>query len=340
MTTTRRPQFLHITRWREARCLEPQYFREQIEKIGDLTILQDGEKLSAEQISARVRECDVYLAGWDSVALPVELAANPGRLGYVCGITGTMREFVPLELVQAGIPLTNWGDAPAFSVAEGAMTLLLGTIKMMHQRIQWARQGNYWGIPATTGGTLAELNVGIYGCGVIGLRFIELLRPFGSIIRVFDPFLTTVPEGCTRVDTLHELFASSQAIVIHAGLTEQTRNSITAELLALLPDHGVIVNTARGGIIAQEALFAELQSGRLLAGLDVLEPDSLAADHPARTWENLILTCHAISKEPPFDPAHPRLTCGQQYCLENLRRFVTDEPLRFLMDPIRFSRST
>lgn len=332
-------ELLHITRG-NARCLEPAYFREQLSKLGQLTILKVSD-IPAGDLARRIRECDVYLAGWDSVALPLELAKDPGRLRYICGVTGTMREFVPLELVDAGIPLTNWGDSPAWEVAEGAMLLLLASLKKLHRRLQFFRVGGgYWKTPVDCGGSLLDLNLGIYGCGLIGQRFIEMARPFGPIIRVFDPYMAEVPAGCGRVGTLDELFSASEAIVIHAGLTDETRNSVTSRLLAMLPDGAVVVNTARGGIIDQQALFAELESGRLRAGLDVLEPDTLAEDHPARKWENLILTGHSISHGAPFDPAHPKLERRHKVTLENLRRFQAGEPLLWVMDPVRYRRST
>lgn len=333
-------KFLHITKG-GARCLEPAYFREQIQKLGELTIIDGGRSMSPEVIAGHAKQHDVYLAGWDSVELPISLVKDRGRLKYICGITGGMRPFVPLELVEAGIPLTNWGDAPAWEVAEGAMLLLLACLKSMHGRIVRMRDGgDYWKTPAEYGGSLVGMKVGVYGCGVIGRRFIDMIRPFETQIRIFDPYLDKLPEGCARASSLEELFKTSEAIVIHAGLTDETRKTVTKELLAMLPDRAVFINTARGGIVDQEALFAELEKGRLRAGLDVLEPDNLPADHPARKWENLILTGHAISHGPPFDPANPKLTRGQEACLDNLRRFIAGEPLKFAMDPVRYARST
>jgi len=129
--------------------------------------------------------------------------------------------------------------------------------------------------------------------------------------------------------------------VIHAGLCDATRRSVTSELLAKLPRHGVVVNTARGGIVDQAALFAELEAGRLRAGLDVLEPDTLPPDHPARAWENLILTAHHVENPWPLDgrPA-TRLTPMQRACVENLRRFAAGEPLLYPMDRTRYLRNT
>src|SRR2546430_1029237 len=165
-----------------------------------------------------------------------------------------MRDFVPVELLQAGIPLTTGGDYPADGVAEGAMTLLLAVLKGLHHRIEVVRNDG-WEPVEPSGGSLKDMTVGVYGCGVICRRFIKLLRPFGARIVVFDPYLTDVPRECRRVDSLDALFAESQAIVIHASLTPETAGSVTAALLAKLPAGGIVINTARGGLIDQDALF-------------------------------------------------------------------------------------
>jgi phosphoglycerate dehydrogenase-like enzyme len=191
------------------------------------------------------------------------------------------------------------------------------------------------------GGSLNRLRVGIYGLGVIGRRFVEMIRPFGAELTIFDPYLAEMPEGCSRATSLDELFAGSQAIVIHAALTDETRGSVTADLLARLPRHGVVINTARGGIVDQPALFAELKSGRLRAGLDVLEPDGLPEEHEARAWPNLILTAHRVDHGwPDFNEPPTELNEMQETCIDNLRRFFGGEPLRFTFDRARYLRST
>jgi phosphoglycerate dehydrogenase-like enzyme len=317
-------------------------FRDALAQIGNLTLVEDGAALDDEKRIALIQGTQVLLLGWGSAPVPAAIAREPGSLRYICNITGEMKQWVPPEIVESGLPVTNWGDAPAAPVAEGAMTLLLATLKDLHHQIQTVRRDGWSMDPAQTGGSLEELNVGLYGCGVIGRLFIELIRPFRPVLRVFDPYATELPAGCERVPSLEALFSSSEAIVIHAGLNPETRNSVTADLLRLLPRHGVIINTARGGIVDQEALFAELASGRLRAGLDVLEPDSLPAGHPARTWENCILTAHHVSQGGPRgdQPATLLPRSAHRICLDNLRRHAAGEPLRFRLDPVAYRRQT
>ena len=332
---------LHIAAQKPNLRAWPEVFRKALREIGELTIVEEGEAIAPPQRAELIRRCRILITSWDSARVPAELAADRGGLEYICNLTGSVGKFVPLELIEAGIPVTNWGDAPAHRLAEGAMALLLAVLKDLPRRVRIIREDGWRPDANTHGGSLEGMNVGIYGFGVIGRCFLELLRPFRGVIRIYDPYVSDFPSDCIVVHSLRDLFRPSEAIVIHAGLSEETRKSVTAELLALLPDQAIIINTARGAIIDQEALFAELKSGRLRAGLDVLDPDRLAPGHPARLWENCILTTHDIGGGRPFGDREPdRLDRMHEICLDNIRRHLARQPLRFLMDRDRYLRST
>ncbi len=108
----------------------------------------------------------------------------------------------------------------------------------------------------------------------------------------------------------------------------------------MLPDQGIVINTARGAIIDQAALFDELRSGRLRAGLDVLWPDDLPADHQARQWENLIWTCHEFAGSPWPSEGAKGIVKHYRVHLDNIRAFVDGGPLQFVIDEVRYSRMT
>lgn len=341
MENKERPRLLHIADSVPTDRIWSDVFKQALGEIGELDIIENGRDLSDVQRAQVIRGYDILFTGWATSPVPEELAANPGRLKYICHITGEMRRAIPIQLIEAGIAVTNWGDYPANGVAEGAMALLLATMKDLHEQIMSIRNDAWQLDMSFHGGSLEGLDVGVYGFGAIGRRFVELLRPFGSTIRIFDPYAPSIPEDCIRVDSLHDLFSNSQAIVIHAGLTPDTRKTVTRELLSLLPRHGIVVNTARGGIVDQEALFAELETGRLRAGLDVLEPDGLEPGHPARTWPNLILTAHRAEATWPDDALpQTKLNKMQNICIDNVQRFLDGQSLRYAMDVVRYNRST
>lgn len=320
----------------------PDAFIAELRRIGTLRLIEQGGRLGPERIAAEIRAADVLITCHGSVAVPPEIVRDRGALRYLCHLHGELREFVPLPLIDTGVAITNWGPGPAELVAEGAMVLLMAVLKDLHRQILNVRADGWKLDRDGYGGTLAGMPVGIYGAGFIGLRFIELIRPFKPIISVYDPYASSIPVDCNRAGSLRELFASSYAIVIHAGLTDETRGSVSADLLALLPDSGIIVNTARGDIVDQEALFAEIARGRLRAGLDVLqEPDDLPAGHPARCYPGCILTAHNIGCGWPTDGrGGGKLDFSHAICLENLGRFLRGEPLKYPMTRERYLRST
>ncbi len=183
------------------------------------------------------------------------------------------------------------------------------------------------------------LRVGVYGYGFAGKAFAHLVKVLGAEVYVFDPYAKEIPAEFTRVTSLEDLFEKVQAVSIHAALTDETRKAVTAELLAKLPDQGIVVNTARGAIIDQDALFAELKAGRLRAGLDVLDPDHLPEDHEAREWENLIYGSHCFGQFESW-PGESPLTRRDVNVINNLKRFIAGEPLQDTIDEHRYRLMT
>ncbi|RMD82750.1 MAG: hypothetical protein D6820_03250 [Lentisphaerae bacterium] len=319
----------------------PQLLMDEVSRIPGLELVVDSDwdpdNPDPEQLAAKIREADILLLS-RSPRVPDSIATNPGRLKYISYLHGTMRNVIDLSIIRSPIVVTNWGDAPAKGLARASFTLLLACLTDLPKRIMAVRNGGGRGI-VSVGGWVEGLRVGVYGYGFAGQEFVKILMPHGADIRIYDPYALAIPEGCRRVDSLPELFDGIQALVIHAGLTDETCKSVTGELLAKLPDQGVVINTARGAIIDQDALFAELKSGRLRAGLDVLDPDWLPEDHEARQWENLIWTCHRFNwKAWPDDP--PRLSRRDENVLNNLRAFLKGEPLQFVIDETRYQRMT
>lgn len=332
-------RILHIAKKNPSPKFTHAAFRTALAEIGEVSLIEKGLDLSEADVLGKIRETDVYLSGHGSICLPEALAADAGRLRYVCHLTGTVQGFVPRALFDAGLPVSNWGDAPAFHLGESCMTLLLAMLKDIPLRVRAVSNGEWGNTPGMRGGSIQGLSIGIYGYGFSGKAFHELIRPFRPRLKIFDPYVEEIPADAVRVQSLRELFEDVQAICIHAALTEQTRGSVTRELLARLPDGGIVVNTARGDIVDEEALFEELRTGRLRAGLDVLAgPDWLPPEHPARDWPNLLLSCHTLPHHPW--PESQDLHPYHKVCLDNLRRFQNGRPLRFLLNGDRLARST
>lgn len=314
--------------------------RDEIRDIPGLEVEErtDWEGMSPEELADCLRGYEVLILSRDPI-VPPEIAADPGNLKYICYLHGAIGRVLSLPIVQSPIRITNWGDHPGAELAMLSLVLLMALLKDLPTRILAVRRGEGKGINSV-GATVKGLRVGLYGYGFAGRKCVELLLPLGAEVKIFDPYATGIPDACTRVDTLEALFEGIHAVMIHAALTPETRGSVTAKLLSRLPDQGLVINTARGGIIDQPALFAELKSGRLRAGLDVLDPDHLEPDHEARQWENLIWTCHHGGGAKAWPGAEETLCRRDEVVLENLRAYAKGEPLNYVIDEKRFALMT
>lgn len=137
--------------------------------------------------------------------------------------------------------------------------------------------------------------VGIVGASTIGTLVVELLADRGVEVLVYDPYLGSehaAAMGVELVGTVESLARRSQILSIHAPATPETDGMISREVLAALPDGATVINTARGSLVDQESLVAELEAGRLRAILDVTEPEVLPAGHPLYSLPNVFLTPH------------------------------------------------
>ena len=136
------------------------------------------------------------------------------------------------------------------------------------------------------------MTVGIVGYGHIGRRVHELLRPFGSQVLIFDPFLSSGPTDAKLVG-LDELLQGSDVVTIHVPLTESTRGLVGERELGLMRPTAIIVNTARAEIVDQAALRTAVTSGGIAgAALDVFDSEPLGPQDPFVTSERTTITPH------------------------------------------------
>jgi phosphoglycerate dehydrogenase-like enzyme len=120
----------------------------------------------------------------------------------------------------------------------------------------------------------------------------------GMRLMAYDPYLPAdaFPRGVARAATLEELLRAADAVSVHVPLSEQTRGMFGSDAFGLMKRGAVFVNTARGGLVDNDALLAALDDGSLFAaGLDVTEPEPLPADHPLLHRDDVVVTPHIAS---------------------------------------------
>ena len=158
-----------------------------------------------------------------------------------------------------------------------------------------------WGLEANAGAFLLSGSpVGIVGFGDLGRALRRLLAPFGCPVRVYDPWL---PEAAIRAADaepagLDDLLRASRVVFVFAAATSDNERFLAERELRLLPDGAVLLLMSRAGVVDFDALVRVVGEGRLRAAVDVFPEEPLAADHPARSLEGLLLSPHRTGGMP------------------------------------------
>ncbi len=193
-----------------------------------------------------------------------------------------------------GIVVCNTPGVNARSVAEQTIALLFGLRRHLHTADRHVRNGG-WDRAAFVGRELRGDTLGLMGFGAIARETATIAQGIGLQINIYDPHHADsgIPPNVERVDSLTALCAQSDAVSLHVPLTDETRHAIGADQLAALGADGVIINTARGGIIDESALVAALDAGLVGgAGLDNFEQEPPGADNPLYAYDTVLLTPH------------------------------------------------
>lgn len=151
---------------------------------------------------------------------------------------------------------------------------------------------------------LGGKTLGLIGFGEVGRRVAKRARAFGMTVQVFDPYITAEAlsvEDCRKVE-LEQLLRTSDFVSIHAKLTPETTHMLNSERLAKMKTSAIIVNTARGEIIDEKALYEALKSKKIAsAALDVFEEDPVKPGNPLLTLENVTATPHTAGRSPEVE---------------------------------------
>lgn len=220
----------------------------------------------------------------------VVLAASP-RLRVVARVGVGVDTVDVAAATDCGVLVTTTPGANDETVADHTMALILGLVRRIPEHDRSLRDGRWDRGGALTPGDLGAVTVGIIGSGRIGRAVIARLRPFGSAILVTDPALDDAPEG-TEFVALDALLARSDVVSLHVPLLPQTRGLIGARELALMQPHAMLINTARGQVVDEDALVAALREGRLAgAGIDAFATEPPFGS-PLLELANVIVTPH------------------------------------------------
>jgi phosphoglycerate dehydrogenase-like enzyme len=277
-----------------------------------------GEVATPEKVLQRVHGCSVAITSWDSLPFNANILSDAPELGLICHAAGSVKPIICPEVWKRKIKVTSAAAAIAKGVGEHSLGLMLSAMKNCYV-LNNAMKNN---LPLDNEkARILEtygITVGVVGCGLTGRHFIQLLRMFDITILVSDPFISASEIqnlGATKVE-LSDLMVQSDVVALHAPRLDSTRHLINKDNIKLLKDHAVIVNTASGWLIDEEALVAELKRRPIIAALDVTFPEPPSSDSDLRKLPNVILTPHIAGVA-----ANNRRRIGH-LVVEEIKRFI------------------
>ncbi len=184
--------------------------------------------------------------------------------GYGVGYDGIDVE----ACARRGVAVTNTPDALGIATADLTMALLLASRRRVVEGDRFVREGKWasgWVVGDLLGDEIGGATLGIVGLGRIGTAVATRARAFGMNV----VHTRREDDGSDERRELDDLLRESDIVTLHLPLSDETLGLLDARRLALLRDGACLINTARGAIVDEDALVAELASGRLRAGLDV-----------------------------------------------------------------------
>jgi phosphoglycerate dehydrogenase-like enzyme len=280
-----------------------------------------------EGLRAEIADTDALIP--EHNAVDEALLCSAPRLRIVQ--TGAGYDNVDLAAcARRGIAVANAAGINARAVAEHVFAFIFVWYKNIDPFDRIVKNGGWTDTADRTGAVLSDKRIGIVGIGRIGREVARLARAFGmDVLGCGGRFLQEEP-GIRPVD-LETLLRESDIVTLHVSLNEQTRHLIGRREFARMKGDAFLVNTARGGVVDEAALFKALKEGKIGgAGLDVFETEPLPADSPLRSLNNVLLTPH-VAGEPDYRKAN---TIRYRFFADNIRRVAADEiPVNALTPP-------
>ena len=267
---------------------------ERLAKPGDpgVRIHRDPD-VTPDQLPGVIDGADIAIV--DHTALPTEIARQCTGLKHVVFLgTGARSYMNPEELGQLGIAvhlIRGYGDT---AVAESAIALMWAAARGIAQMDREMRAGNWL---REDGMQLTGKTLGLIGFGGIAAEVARIALGGGMRVIAWNRSTKTYPD--VQFVDLNTLLVACHVVSLHLLLNDETRGFLSRERIASMRPGAILVNTARGALVDEQAMIDALESGHIRhAGLDVFNIEPLPADHPLTKLSNVTLSAHSAFRTP------------------------------------------
>ena len=267
---------------------------ERLEEPGDPKVrIHRDPDVSPEQLPGVLDGAEIAIV--DHTALPTDIARKCAGLKHVVFLgTGARSYMNPEQLAELGIAvhlIRGYGDT---AVAESAVALMWASARVLAQMDREMRAGNWL---REDGMQLTGKTLGLIGFGGIAAEVSRIALGSGMRVIAWNRTAKTFP-GVDFVN-LKTLLVASHVVSLHLLLNDETRGFLSRERIASMRPGVILVNTARGALVDEQAMIDALQSGHIRhAGLDVFNIEPLPVDHPLTKLANVTLSAHSAFRTP------------------------------------------
>jgi D-3-phosphoglycerate dehydrogenase len=260
----------------------------RVQRPDDPTIAINSDPFQSADLPRLLAGYDICLD--DHSYMPTDVLAQCRGLKHIVFLgTGASSYMDVPALNGLGIEvhtIKGYGDT---AVAEHTIALIFACCRDLARMDRAVRAGTWDPVESMQ---LNGKTLGLIGLGGIGVEVVRIARGIGMQVIAWNR--TSRPEAGVPLVALDELLARADVISLHLALNDETRGLIDAQRLARTKPGVILVNTARGELVDEAALFDALRSGHIRhAGLDVFHAEPLKPDHPMARMENVTLTSHA-----------------------------------------------
>jgi phosphoglycerate dehydrogenase-like enzyme len=239
-------------------------------------------------------ETRILITGWGSAPISRELLAGFKKLELLVHVGGSLRYTFPEMDFPENLTICSAAHENARPVAEHTLGVILAALRGVLQASRCSRPQVPSVYPQVATDGFAGRTVAIVGFGLIARHLIQILRPFGFRVLVVSEFVSEADEerfGIRRTD-LHTAAREADVLSLHESNLPSFHRMVDESVLRAMREHAVLINTARGELIDEDALLRVLRERELFAVLDVLENEPAPPDFPLGKLSNCLITPH------------------------------------------------
>jgi phosphoglycerate dehydrogenase-like enzyme len=284
---------------------------------------------SEDEAALALADFDILLTMRERTAFPETLIRRLPKLRMI-SVTAPSNPLLDVQAcTRQGVTVCNTPPSEAlYATAELALGLMIAAARAIPVADKAMRDGGFQrGVPV--GITLAGKTLGVVGLGRLGARLARYALALDMRVTAWSPNLTAekAQEAGVVLVSKSDLMSGSDVISLHMVLSRRTRGLIGADDIARMKQGAILINTSRGPLIDEAALLAAVQTGTIIAALDVYDKEPLPPDHPFRASDHTVLTPHlGYGVEETWRQFYPQ-------SVENAEAFLAGKPIRVVNAP-------